>query len=62
LAEAIQDPEFHQELLEGLEPLRLKAGATLEDDTVFEALREGQVQGIVKEAAAALLDRLGQES
>src|SRR5690606_21310717 len=61
LAEAIQDPEFHQELLEGLEPLRLKAGATLEDDTVFEALREGQVQGTVKEAAAALLDRLGQE-
>ncbi|HLU77959.1 MAG TPA: DNA repair exonuclease [Burkholderiaceae bacterium] len=61
LAAAVHDPAFHESFLESLQGLSERASFALADEPVFKALRERQVEGILQEAAAAVLDRLGRE-
>ncbi|NLC36264.1 MAG: DNA repair exonuclease [Alcaligenaceae bacterium] len=61
LAEAVADPDFQQEFLQGLQGLRDKAPYELSGEPMFEALKEGRVDDILQGAAAAVLDRLGRE-
>lgn len=61
LAEAVTDPDFHENFLQGLQLLRDRAPHELADEPVFQTLRAGDVQGQLEQAAAALLERLGHE-
>lgn len=61
LADAVADPQFHEDIRLGLQGLRDKAPYELSGEPLFEALKEGRVDGILEEAAAAVLDRLGRE-
>lgn len=62
LAEAVADPEFKQEFLQGLQGLRDKAPYELSGEPLFKALKAGQVDTLLQDAAAAVLDRLGREA
>jgi len=62
LASAAGDPGFQEEILQGLQGLRDKAPYELSGEPLFESLKQGQVQGLLEEAAAAVLDRLGREA
>lgn len=63
LAEAVADPEFHAEFLQGLRPLidrvhhEVKAQSPL-----FGTLADEQVGALLDDAAAAVLDRLEREA
>ena len=62
LAEAVVDPELHEALRAGLQPLLDKAPFELNDQLpVFGELRDGELSGLLEDAAAAVLDRLGRE-
>jgi len=61
LAETARDPAFQQAFLQSLQGLRDKASFELAREPVFQALREGKVDDLLQEAAAAVLDRLGRE-
>ena len=59
LAEAIADDSFHDGLRQGLQPLLERAPYELAGQVpVLEALREGRVEGLLSDAAAAVLGRL----
>ena len=62
LGEAVLDPRFQQDFLQGLQLLRDRAPHELADEPVFEALRQGESSTMLHEAAAALLERLGKEA
>ena len=62
LAEAAADPQFQEEILLGLQGLRDKTPYELSGEPVFESLKQGQVRGLLEDAAAAVLDRLGREA
>lgn len=62
LADAVADPEFQAEFLRGLQLLRDRAPHELSSEPIFQALHDGEVQGPLQEAAAALLERLSHEA
>lgn len=62
LAETAHDPAFQQAFLNSLQGLRDKASFELAQEPVFKAIREGSVDEILQDAAAALLDRLSKEA
>lgn len=61
LADAVADSGFQDEILQGLQGLRDRAPYELADEPVFEALRQNEIQDILQDAAAAVLDRLARE-
>lgn len=61
LAAAVADPEFHEDLRQGLQGLRDKAPYELSDEPLFQALKEGHMETLLEGAAAAVLDRLERE-
>src|SRR5690606_8721549 len=61
LAAAVHDPAFHESFLESRRGLSGRASIALAYEPVFKGLRGRQVEGILQEAAAAVLDRLGRE-
>lgn len=62
LAAAAADPHFQADVREGLQALQERAPYELSGEPVFDALKTGRVQGILDDAAAAVLDRLSRES
>lgn len=62
LASAVADPDFQAELVRGLQGLRDKAPYELSGEPLFAALRDGQVDTLLADAAAAVLDRLEREA
>ncbi|NYT24261.1 DNA repair exonuclease [Alcaligenaceae bacterium] len=63
LAEAAADPAFQAEIREGLRPLLDRAPYELSDQvSVFTDLREGRMDALLDDAAAAVLDRLEREA
>lgn len=61
LADAVADTGFQEEILQGLQGLRDRAPYELADEPVFKALRQHEMQGLLQDAAAAVLDRLARE-
>ena len=62
LDEAAADPELHEALRAGLQPLLDRAPFELNEQLpVFGMLREGELADLTEDAAAAVLDRLGRE-
>lgn len=63
LAEVVSDPAFHADIVEGLRPLLDRAPYELTAGfPLLQALRNGQVAGVLDDAAAAVLDRLEREA
>src|SRR5690606_10202801 len=59
LAEAAADPEFHEDLRQGLQPLLDRAPYELAGQVAsFDDLKHGRLGELLDDAAAAVLDRL----
>jgi len=63
LAEVAADPAFQAEFRDGLRPLLDRAPYELSGQVpIFEALRDGRIEDLLGDAAAAVLDRLEREA
>lgn len=63
LAEAVSDPGFQSEFVQGLRPLLDRAPYELAANMpLMQALREGDAREVLADAAAAVLDRLERET
>lgn len=63
LADAVRDTTFHREIRDGLQPLLDRAPYELSDQVpAFRTLREGELDALLDDAAAAVLGRLEREA